>query len=203
MFSTNQLFGKSLPSKTLCLSFDDGPGETIGTGPGPKTLKLAEYLSQERISATFFMVGKFIEQYPHILSKVTEFGHIIGNHTYSHPQNPYIVALPPETILLEISTTNELIRNYIPNNTVYFRAPYGIWEPRLSELLNQKLKNDLIHLGPFNWDINGADYDFWLKHKSAEECASRYLKEIELKNHGIVLMHDSTADIEEMKINNR
>jgi peptidoglycan/xylan/chitin deacetylase (PgdA/CDA1 family) len=48
--SSNFIF----PPKTLCLTFDDGPGETIGDGPGPKTLKLAKFLNKNGIRATFF-----------------------------------------------------------------------------------------------------------------------------------------------------
>jgi peptidoglycan/xylan/chitin deacetylase (PgdA/CDA1 family) len=57
MFSHFPLSGNSLPSKTLCLTFDDGPGETMRDGPEPKTVQLAEYLNEESIFATFFMVG--------------------------------------------------------------------------------------------------------------------------------------------------
>jgi peptidoglycan/xylan/chitin deacetylase (PgdA/CDA1 family) len=60
MFSTDQLKGLSLPEKTLCLTFDDGPGETEGDDPGPKTVQLAEYLTEQNISATFFMVGSHL-----------------------------------------------------------------------------------------------------------------------------------------------
>jgi len=58
MFSLDQLTGSHLPEKTLCMTFDDGPGETPNDGPGPKTIPLAEYLYKENIPATFFCVGQ-------------------------------------------------------------------------------------------------------------------------------------------------
>ena len=39
----------TVPAKTLCLTYDDGPGATTGNGPGPRTAQLAEYLHNEGI----------------------------------------------------------------------------------------------------------------------------------------------------------
>jgi peptidoglycan/xylan/chitin deacetylase (PgdA/CDA1 family) len=202
MLSFNQIYGSSLPDKSLCLTFDDGPGETAGNGPGPKTLRLAEYLFEQKIFATFFMVGKFIMEYPDHLAKISKVGHLIGNHTFNHP-NMKGLSLSGGDIISEIKKTEELIVNHISNKTVYFRAPYGYWSPELSVRLNHRLGNGVHYVGPFNWDIGGNDFVLWDRHQSAEECADVYLREIELKRRGIVLMHDCTADNDNMKMNNR
>ena len=57
MYSTLPFTGTSMPDKTLCLTFDDGPGETNGESKGPRTLELAQYLHAEGIAATFFVLG--------------------------------------------------------------------------------------------------------------------------------------------------
>jgi peptidoglycan/xylan/chitin deacetylase (PgdA/CDA1 family) len=201
MFSTTQFDGKSLPEKTLCFTFDDGPGETEGNGPGPKTLRLAEYLHDEDIFATFFMVGKFIAQYPHVLQAVSKLGHIIANHTYTHPHMPKFFNNGGD-VTYEIAETDKLIADCIPNNLFFFRAPYGRWSPDIANHLNQRLVGGLNHIGPFYWDVLGGDYSFWEKRKSAEKCAAHYLKEIAKKKKGIILMHDSSADNDKMKMNN-
>jgi hypothetical protein len=54
-----------------------------------------------------------------------------------------------------------------------------------------RLKN---HVGSINWDISAADYDFWKRGDSAEDCARAYLDKIERVGKGIVLMHDSSED---------
>ena len=61
MFFANPITGDTLPSKTLCLTYDDGPGETAGTGPGPRTLAIAECLARYGVRATFFVCGKHVE----------------------------------------------------------------------------------------------------------------------------------------------
>jgi len=202
MFSENQIYGNTLPDKTLCFTFDDGPGETEGDGPGPKTSRLAQYLYEQRIGATFFAVGKFISQYPLIISEISSFGHIVGNHTFTHP---YMVPFFDKggDIVAEIHSTNNLIEGIIPNKNVFFRAPYGQWDAKLSRYLNERLDNTFNHIGPFNWDINSNDFAYWGQGKSAEECAAAYLSTITQIRKGIILMHDCTADNDTMKKNNR
>ncbi len=203
MFSLNQLAGSHLPDKTLCVTFDDGPGETPDGGPGPKTLLIAEYLHKENINATFFCVGQHIDLYPSILIELDRLGHFIGNHTYSHPYMTKLLDTGQHAkIHMEMGKTDELIRKLIPGKTIYFRAPYGDWSPDLSIFLNNQFEQANNYKGPYSWDINTEDYRFWLNHQSANECANACLSLIENCNHGLFLMHDSTSDFDEMRLNN-
>ena len=204
MFSLLQINGASLPDKTLCLTFDDGPGETMGDGPGPKTVPLAAYLNSEGIQATFFCVGKFIDKHPGIIAQLDKLGHFVGNHSYSHPDMIKIFESGrKEEVLKEIRATDDQIRKIIPGKTVYFRAPYGLWKSKISNYLNKNLVCAGRYTGPFHWDIGGHDFRLWEKKETAESCAASYLQEIEQKKKGIILMHDSSADVEKTKQNNR
>lgn len=202
MFSPDQLNGMVFPEKTLCLTFDDGPGDTPGDHPGPKTRRIAEYLKDQNIFATFFMVGRYVEQYPHIAAAVSQMGHIIGNHTYSHPDMPELFRSGGDFVA-EVKRTDELIVDWVAGSTVFFRAPYGLWAPELSDQLNRHLTTDHNHIGPFHWDIECKDWAYWRDSCSAESCAEAYLYAIEHSNRGIVLMHDSTADIDQARMNNQ
>lgn len=204
MFSLSPFNGTSIAAKTLCFTFDDGPGETNGDGPGPKTLKLAEYLHAESIQAAFFCVGKFIDLHLDTIARLDALGHIVGNHTYTHPNMVMLYESGGKKgCISEIEYTDELIRKIIPHKPVYFRAPYGLWKPELSVLMNGNLRHPSQYIGPFFWDIGGDDYKFWEEQRSAEDCAQSYLEEIENKKRGIILMHDSTADFKNMRLNNR
>lgn len=203
MFSTKQFNGKSLPDKVLCLTFDDGPGDTVGEGPGPKTLRLGTYLAEEGIRGAFFMVGRFINQYPQLLPALSAMGHIIGNHTFNHTK-----PLPEQLqegwdIVSEIHMTDELIKPFNPDQKVYFRAPWGAWNEAVANALNKRSAEDIDHVGPFYWDIDGADWFYWRGRKSPEKCARAYLRKIKEIGKGIVLCHDSTADIPEARFNNQ
>lgn len=192
MFSKKQLFGLGLPPKHICLTFDDGPGETLVPGPGPKTEQLAEYLSQEQIKAAFFVVGKFVEKYPATMEKLVAWGHVVANHTYSHPKLEDLRSL--EEVREQILAAHNTIAPYLKQNVCYFRAPFASWPTRFVEGLNQQLPTGFDYIGPINWDINKDDWEFWKKGKSAEDCAKAYLKKINSVGRGIILMHDSTAN---------
>jgi hypothetical protein len=57
------------------------------------------------------------------------------------------------------------------------------------------------HVGPVNWEVFAADYDFWKRVAAAQKCAAAYLQKIERLGKGIILMHDSSED-EAMRLNN-
>src|SRR5512140_3972131 len=83
MWPTSQLYGASVtgearPSNRLALTYDDGPND-------PYTGHLLEVLARHDVKATFFMMGTYIEQRPQIAREVFNAGHVVGNHTYSHP----------------------------------------------------------------------------------------------------------------------
>ena len=203
MFSIGQYNGASLSDHTLCLTFDDGPGHTEGDGPGPKTVRLAEYLYSEGILATFFMVGAHIKKYPEAPRKVAALGHIIGNHTFQHLKPLPKHLSDNDDVVEEIELTDRLIKEFNLDNKIYFRAPWGSWSVEVAEKLNKDLHDGLDHIGPYFWDIESSDWSFWNQMKTAEECAAAYLSKVEAVRKGIVLMHDSTADLVVARNNNR
>lgn len=202
MFDVTPIRARNIPEKTLCLTFDDGPGETIGNGPGPKTLELARYLHREKIVCCFFMTGIHLIQYPEIPQQVAELGHMIGNHSFTHARSfPEFLKMGWD-IVAEIEMTDGLIRRFNPDHNIYFRAPWGEWSAEVATELNDKVNNQLNHLGPFHWDIGARDWSFWLNGDSSDNCAAYYLQEIQSIKRGIVLMHDSTTDLVRARENN-
>jgi peptidoglycan/xylan/chitin deacetylase (PgdA/CDA1 family) len=201
MLNHNQVSGYFLPEKTLCLTFDDGPGETKGGGPGPKTLALANYLHEQEIRAAFFFTGIHLIENPSIMPEVVRLGHVVGNHSYSHHDMPGFFGKGGD-IVREILSVDDLLAPELSDIARYFRAPYGLWHETLTEYLNDNLRTSGDYRGPVYWDINCSDFDFWARAAGASECAEAYLTEIERVRRGIVLMHDSTADNDIMKKNN-
>ena len=196
MFSSTTLIENNLSDKELCLTFDDGPGVPSFIGNfGPKTLELAQYLQEQEIVATFFMVGKQIIKYPEITKKISELGHIIGHHTTTHPDLVKFWKAGLD-LIPEFSHTEELIKNYTFNNSIYFRPPHGKWNDSICNHVNKEFKTKYNYYGPIGWNIDACDWMYWSKigTKSASKCAEAYLKTIQLKKKGIILMHDSTAN---------
>src|SRR5436190_10103123 len=80
---TGQWYGRTFVggrpgTRQLALTYDDGPND-------PHTLRLLEVLARHDVHATFFMIGRYARQCPEIVREVARAGHVIGNHTFSHP----------------------------------------------------------------------------------------------------------------------
>lgn len=209
MFFEVEIVGDRLPPGTLCLTYDDGPGRTEGgaDGPGPRTADLGAYLHSQGVPATFFAVGKFASESGDILAALRSHGHLVANHTFDHPSLPAFVAgggdAPGQLV-----RTDAAIRDHIECSVTFFRAPYGDWRLKgqtrsnVAASLNRSLPAS-GHVGPIGWDIDAGDVGFWRDGRSAAECARAYLEAIERAERGIVLMHDSTADIDEIRPRNQ
>jgi peptidoglycan/xylan/chitin deacetylase (PgdA/CDA1 family) len=195
MLSDKILTGLVLPEKTVCFTFDDGPGKSYQKNFGPHTLEVAKYLQEEGIVATFFMVGKFVKSYPEIVREVKKLGHIIGSHTYSHPDMNKEFN-KGKNLVSELKKTESLLREFVDDNTIYFRPPFGRWNTALSEQLNKELSTSLKYLGPIGWHIDGSDWHYWSSRdkERVTKCAANYLKLIRSEGKGIILMHDSSAN---------
>ncbi|HTR23163.1 MAG TPA: polysaccharide deacetylase family protein, partial [Terriglobales bacterium] len=77
-----QLFGPTICrtkfAKQLALTFDDGPNPNV-------TPKLLDLLAKHNAKATFFLVGKFVRECPELTKEIAARGHVLGNHTDTHP----------------------------------------------------------------------------------------------------------------------
>jgi peptidoglycan/xylan/chitin deacetylase (PgdA/CDA1 family) len=193
MYYPTGFSGSTLPPKTLCLTYDDGPGVTPGSGPGPHTLEIAKYLQQHRIQATFFTVGKYAAQHPDILSQVQRCGHLVANHTFDHLRLVDSFSAGVD-LVDQVTRTDSHIRKWVDGSTVFFRPPYGSWSPKVAKTLNDDFAASINHVGPILWDIDGSDWACWQYGTPPQDCLQAYLKIITEKGHGIVLLHDSSAD---------
>ena len=179
----------------LALTFDDGPSAY--------TPQMLDELAKYNVKATFFVLGSRANLHPELLERMSREGHVIANHSLSHPKMGRRYALHPEYLIEQIGGTHDVIAPHLrPDQGLYFRAPYGIWRKVHAETLNADpvLRN---YVGPIYWEIGGsieydgagnvraaADWDCWSHDWSTEQCQAGYLHEIGAKNGGIVLMHD-------------
>ena len=82
--------------------------------------KLLNLLSKHKVKATWFILGKVIEEFPELIQQVKKEGHELACHTYSHP---FLYHLSPDEFRLEIKKCKELISPF-QNGYKGFRAPY-------------------------------------------------------------------------------
>lgn len=193
MYQIQPFNGTALPDKTLCLTFDDGPGS--------RTLAIARFLFENKIQATFFVVGKYAFHHPEILLELKQMKHLIGNHTYDHPDLPYYLSADGD-VLDQVLRTDTLIKPYLDSERVYFRAPYGKWSAEVANNLNHSILT-ANHIGPVHWEIAGVDCYYWQNKWPAADAVTRYLADIERAGRGIVVLHDEIADMDVVKPENK
>ena len=151
--------------KLVALTFDDGPHPVY-------TEEILDVLDQAGIKASFFMMGKEAELYPDVVKKVSDAGHLIGNHSYHHVQ---LNKLSKEAAKGEIEKTNQLIREWTGEDPLYIRPPYGAW--------SQELEN-VVDMIPVFWNVDSLDWKLQNKERVLC-CLSGQVEEGDM-----ILMHD-------------
>jgi len=99
----------------VALTFDDGPDARF-------TPAILDALEKYDVKATFFLLGSNIEKYPDLVKRIAKEGHLIGNHTYSHPK---LTDVSDETYHQEIEKTDALIQSLVGYKPRFFRPTYG------------------------------------------------------------------------------
>lgn len=99
----------------IALTFDDGPSLSM-------TPRVLDMLKRHGVKATFFMQGSHVTRYPTLAREVARQGHVVGNHSYTHPNFTQIGATQASR---EITRTNAAILKATGTNPVLFRYPYG------------------------------------------------------------------------------
>ena len=120
MAPTAQWYGKTFTglnagSRQLALTYDDGPND-------PHTQHLLEILAKHNVRATFFLIGRYVRQRPDIVREIDRAGHIIGNHTHTHP---LLIFKGESEIRHELSDCRTAIEDTIGKTVKLFRPPFG------------------------------------------------------------------------------
>ncbi len=161
-YKTNNI---DINDKFIALTFDDGPSKY--------TNEIIKILSENDCSATFFIVGNKIHNYPNTIQKIIDSGNEIGNHTYSHK---ILTKLNMNELKFEINTTNQLLKRNFNYDIKVIRPSYGISGNKLKKITDLSITL---------WNIDTLDW----KYHSVERIIKRATNN--LKDGNIILMHDS------------
>ena len=162
----------------IYLTFDDGPTPEITTW-------VLDQLEQYNAKATFFCIGKNIEQHPEIFKKIVESGHTTGNHTFNHLNgwkttiDEYLENI--ETCETTISNLQSEINTDISGlKSKIFRPPYGKIKRAQAKKLRQKGYKIIM------WDVLSADFD---QSITKEKCLNNVISNTQ--SGSIIVFHDS------------
>ena len=168
---TEKIFSLPVISKTagtpkyIALTFDAGPSRKY-------TPILLDGLKERGVHATFFLMGKNIEGEQDIVKRMSEEGHLIGNHSYEHIQ---LTKAGAKAVCEAVEHTQEQIEAITGKRPEYIRPPYGDW--------NEELEEE-IGMTPVLWSLDSLDW----KLKDTGKIIHQVLKDV--KDGDIILLHD-------------
>src|SRR4030088_2281457 len=139
-----QTFAGGMPgSKQIALTYDDGPND-------PHTLKLLDVLAKHSVRATFFMIGRYGQQRPDIARAVAQAGHVIGNHTFTHP---LLIFKFPRQTPPQLLNGPQALQAAIGEHSNFFRPPYGGRRPSTLRVVRE------LGLETVMWNVTGYDWN--------------------------------------------
>jgi peptidoglycan-N-acetylglucosamine deacetylase len=175
MAPTAQWFGKTVAhgvrgSKRIALTYDDGPND-------PHTLRLLDVLAKHGVHVTFFMIGRYVQQRPDIARAVAQAGHVIGNHTFSHPRLIWASELQTRAELVDCRSA---LQDAIGEHSNLFRPPWGARRPATLKIARE------LGLQTVMWNVTGYDWNA----PPAATIEQKIARQME--GGDIILLHDGS-----------
>lgn len=126
----------------MVLTFDDGPDPRYTPG-------ILKTLREHDVRAMFFLCGEMATDNRDLLREMRDDGHVVGNHTWTHPQ---LNKTAPALIRSEIGRTSEVIEQTLGEPPQWFRAPYGAWNRNVFEIQAE------MGMEPLAWTVDSLDW---------------------------------------------
>jgi peptidoglycan/xylan/chitin deacetylase (PgdA/CDA1 family) len=159
----SRLFGPALtaPSRPgeLALTFDDGPNSLW-------TPRLLELLARRDVRATFFLLGSRAQAQPELVRSIAAAGHLIGNHSWSHPN---LALASARRIEDELTRSSQAIEQITGSPVRFFRPPYGARRPATLRIARR------LGLTPVLWNAMTSDWE----NPSPDAIATRLTRRID------------------------
>lgn len=167
------IYNVETEEKQVAISFDAAWG-------ADKTQGIIDILNEFDCTATFFLVGFWVDDYPDMVKAIDEAGMEIGTHSNTHPD---MVKLDKTTMKSELETSISKIENITDKKVSLFRAPFGSYNNDLLDTAEE------LGLKTIQWDVDSLDW----KGLSASDISSRVMSRV--KNGSIILMHNNSDNI--------
>lgn len=172
----NAYYAEDTDEKVLYLTFDAG----YENGNTPAIL---DALKKHGAPAAFFVVGNFIEDEPELVKRIVEEGHIVGNHTMTHPDMSAIST--QQSFQEELAGVEKLFQDLTGEPMVkFYRPPRGVYS--ISNLATA----DNLGYATFFWSLAYVDWD-QEQQPSREEAFSKLLPRVH--PGAIVLLHNTSS----------
>jgi peptidoglycan-N-acetylglucosamine deacetylase len=173
MAPTGQWYGRTFTglargTKKLALTYDDGPND-------PHTFRLLEVLARHNLHATFFLIGRYVQQRPDIVRELVEAGHVVGNHTFTHP---LLTLKSADEVRRELTDCRNAIEDAVGQHSNLFRPPFGGRRPAVLRVARS------LGLQPIMWNVTGYDWN------APPAAAIERKVESQMRGGDVILLHD-------------
>jgi peptidoglycan-N-acetylglucosamine deacetylase len=169
--------------RTVALTFDDGPSAYT-----PQVLAV---LRRERVHATFFEVGRHVAADPRTVAAVVAAGHLVGNHTWSHPS---VRSWQTARLTAELTRTADALSGTPGAGSCWFRPPGGVLTGSAATVRALGLTTVLWSVDSRDWAVQHAGTDD--DAAAADRIVARATDptggagEGAAADHPVVLLHD-------------
>lgn len=175
----SQLFGRTMvagqSAAEFALTYDDGPND-------PWTERLLEVLAGSQVRATFFLIGRYVRQRPDLVRAIAAGGHLIGNHTVTHP---WLAMQSSKRVREELAGCNAALEDVLGKPVRFFRPPHGSRRPEVLRAARE------LGLTAVMWNAMGFD---WRVNTTAAGIAAHLERGIARNQHrgrgSNLLLHD-------------
>lgn len=155
----------------LSITFDDGPNPEF-------TPRVLELLKKHNAKATFFCIGKHVENHPKILMRILADGHSVGNHTYSHSKSFGFFGF--EKVKTELQQTKSVVKKQTGLKMNLYRPAFGVTNPQIEKAVTD------LGLQSIGWSIRSLD----TTPRSANSVLDRITSKV--SKGDIILLHDTS-----------
>ena len=155
--------------KAVSLTFD-------ATWGNESTQQLIDILGKYNVSATFFVVGEWVDKYPESVLALHQAGHEVMNHSNDHA---HFSSLSAEEIVSNVTACNDKLEALTGVRPTLFRAPYGEYDDNVIAALNA------MGMYTIQWDVDSLDW----KDLSAGDIYARVTGKV--GDGSIVLFHNA------------
>lgn len=173
MSPTGQWYGRTFTgltrgAKQLALTYDDGPNH-------PHTFRLLEVLAKHNVHATFFLIGRFVRQRPDIVRDIVSAGHVVGNHTFTHP---LLTLKNSAEVRTELENCRSALQDAVGEHSNLFRPPFGGRRPAVLRVARE------LALQPIMWNVTGYDWTAPPAEVIEQKVSSQ------VRGGNVILLHD-------------
>jgi peptidoglycan/xylan/chitin deacetylase (PgdA/CDA1 family) len=173
MAPTGQWFGRAFTglgrgSRQLALTYDDGPND-------PHTRHLLDVLARHQVRATFFLIGRYVQQRPEIVCELVKAGHVVGNHTFTHP---LLIFKSAREVRSQLESCKRALTDAVGEPSNLFRPPFGGRRPAVLRMARG------MGLEPIMWNVTGYDWNA----ASAEQIERKVTRQV--RGGDVILLHD-------------